>query len=295
LGNTNDPLSLHKYFYAHGDPIDGIDPTGMFAAMAGASIASSIATVKMSVDFSVLHAVQTTVDKIRAGLTPAQIYERFMQDQVIAAVFTYGVMFAPGILAGMISVTPKALKTFIDAGCKGLWELLPKFRGTVGRCINDGGRKTIHAYGGTNTFVVAVAKEYRFAEDLLKELDLLGKLESMRFPVPTIKGTLEFQGKPAYIMQKYAQGSKDVVRTVNGNPKIIGSSAYLNQTSIQDLKAIKQMMMDKKVKIDDLQFLINYDGHIVIADPIDVIIGHEPSTINIRTINKLIVAAGGTP
>jgi RHS repeat-associated protein len=29
-GNTSDPQSLHKYLYAHGDPVNGIDPSGEF-------------------------------------------------------------------------------------------------------------------------------------------------------------------------------------------------------------------------------------------------------------------------
>jgi len=29
-GNTSDPLSLHKYLYAHGNPVMGVDPSGMF-------------------------------------------------------------------------------------------------------------------------------------------------------------------------------------------------------------------------------------------------------------------------
>jgi RHS repeat-associated protein len=30
LGNLNDPQSLHKYVYAHSDPINGSDPTGQY-------------------------------------------------------------------------------------------------------------------------------------------------------------------------------------------------------------------------------------------------------------------------
>ncbi len=30
FGNLSDPQSLHKYAYVHGDPIQGIDPTGLF-------------------------------------------------------------------------------------------------------------------------------------------------------------------------------------------------------------------------------------------------------------------------
>ncbi|QDU80100.1 hypothetical protein Pla110_18220 [Polystyrenella longa] len=31
FGNLDDPQSLHKYLYTHGDPVNGIDPTGMFS------------------------------------------------------------------------------------------------------------------------------------------------------------------------------------------------------------------------------------------------------------------------
>jgi hypothetical protein len=31
FGNLNDPQSLHKYLYAHADPVNGIDPNGLFS------------------------------------------------------------------------------------------------------------------------------------------------------------------------------------------------------------------------------------------------------------------------
>jgi RHS repeat-associated protein len=34
-GNVEDPQSLHKYLYVHGDPIQGVDPTGNFEALVG--------------------------------------------------------------------------------------------------------------------------------------------------------------------------------------------------------------------------------------------------------------------
>ena len=36
VGNRQDPQSLHKYRYVHGDPIQGVDPTGEFALLVGA-------------------------------------------------------------------------------------------------------------------------------------------------------------------------------------------------------------------------------------------------------------------
>jgi hypothetical protein len=32
VGNTHDPQSLHKYGYVHGDPVNAVDPTGMFSS-----------------------------------------------------------------------------------------------------------------------------------------------------------------------------------------------------------------------------------------------------------------------
>jgi RHS repeat-associated protein len=49
FGNLNDPLSLHKYVYAHNDSINGIDPTGQYTIwsllggiFAGATIGATI-------------------------------------------------------------------------------------------------------------------------------------------------------------------------------------------------------------------------------------------------------------
>ncbi len=47
-GNMQDPQSLHKYAYVHGDPIQQIDPTGWFSAtgtVASISVGNSLSTV----------------------------------------------------------------------------------------------------------------------------------------------------------------------------------------------------------------------------------------------------------
>jgi RHS repeat-associated protein len=40
FGNMNDPQSLHKYLYTHGDPINGIDPNGLMSVMSCISVAT---------------------------------------------------------------------------------------------------------------------------------------------------------------------------------------------------------------------------------------------------------------
>ena len=52
-----DPQSLHKYLYVHGDPIQGVDPTGLLVSARGALIGTAIATLVVSF--------------IRVGLIPA--------------------------------------------------------------------------------------------------------------------------------------------------------------------------------------------------------------------------------
>ena len=50
-------------------------------------------------------------------------------------------------------------------------------------------------------------------------------------------------------------------------------------------------MKDSKTCIYDLQFLIKEDGHVVIADPLDVVSGQKPSKNNIKMIDILIEEA----
>lgn len=95
-------------------------------------------------------------------------------------------------------------------------------------------------------------------------------------------------------MRRYAQGSKDVVRTVGTRVKKVGSSRYLNQKSVADLRALRKTMEETPVKVDDLQFLIGKDGSMVIADPLKVVVGAKPSEKNRDTIRLLIKLAGAT-
>ena len=42
FGNMSDPQSFHKYLYAHADPVNMNDPTGLFGGMVGMSISAGI-------------------------------------------------------------------------------------------------------------------------------------------------------------------------------------------------------------------------------------------------------------
>ncbi|MEX0724942.1 MAG: hypothetical protein WD065_01650, partial [Planctomycetaceae bacterium] len=60
FGNLNDPQSLHKRLYVHGDPINGIDPLGLFtlgSAMAGSQIGSTLNSITGDAGMNVLGAI----------------------------------------------------------------------------------------------------------------------------------------------------------------------------------------------------------------------------------------------
>lgn len=101
-------------------------------------------------------------------------------------------------------------------------------------------------------------------------------------------------GKPGILMNRYAQGSKDVVRLDKGKIKTVGESELLNERSIADLEKIRDTMIKNKIKIDDLQFLVGTDGRVVVADPLKVYHGVTPSKNNLDMISQLIRAARRT-
>lgn len=137
--------------------------------------------------------------------------------------------------------------------------------------------------------VVAVAREGVTADRLDGEFSTLRKLGEMGLPVVEVIGQTEVNGRPAIIMKRYAQGSKDVARTINGRVKLVGESRFLNSRSIQDLRRVKMVLEQTPLWINDLQFLIGEDGRVVVADAIGFEI-QQPSKANLSTIDRLIQA-----
>jgi RHS repeat-associated protein len=68
FGNLNDPQSLHKYLYTHADPVNGIDPSGLFEGLTGmlssmGSRAGMASTINTSI--RVVNFVYKTIDRIQ--------------------------------------------------------------------------------------------------------------------------------------------------------------------------------------------------------------------------------------
>ncbi|MFJ4143000.1 hypothetical protein [Pseudomonas sp. NPDC089734] len=119
---------------------------------------------------------------------------------------------------------------------------------------------------------------------------MLGKLHDAG--VPTVNPQyVSVDGTPGMLMDQFAQGSKDIVRLVDGKVRTVGNSSLLNQQSISDLQGIRNTMVSNNVQINDLQFLISNEGRVVVADPLAVKFNSAPSKNNLRMIDLLIQAA----
>ena len=164
-------------------------------------------------------------------------------------------------------------------------------RSDLGEHLGSGGNKDVFAYGESQA--VGILKQGRSPSTLIKELSLLNQLDELGLPTVNAAGPIKVGDSLALLFDRFAQGSKTIVRK---NPKKLGilpdaDTSLLNDRSISDLKFIRRTLIEKNVKIDDLQFLIGSDGRVVIADPLDVFEDTSPSPTNLRTIDKLIEAA----
>jgi len=83
-GSQNDPLSLHKYLYAHGNPANMIDPSGhesLIGLSIGSTINASLSAIYNGVDVEVGNALQATLFGVQAGMGANEILTGFIFDE----------------------------------------------------------------------------------------------------------------------------------------------------------------------------------------------------------------------
>ena len=162
----------------------------------------------------------------------------------------------------------------------------------LGELVGKGGNKEVYAVGDGQ--VVAILQDGKPSSGIDKEITMLKQLEELGLPVVNAEKVI-VDGKPGILMDKYAQDSKSIVAYDGKKGKVMlkpeADTSLLNQNSIDDLTNIMQTMKDGKVSINDLQFLIAEDGHMVVADPLNIIPGQKPSNNKIKMFNILIEEA----
>jgi hypothetical protein len=161
----------------------------------------------------------------------------------------------------------------------------------LGEKLGSGGTKDVYAVTGRRDLVLCVLKPGRPELLALQERARIQKLRAAGLPTVSILGTTSYEGRPVLIEKRYAQGSKEIVKLVDGRVCQIGRSELLNKKSIEDLSRIRRALRSGPIKIDDLQFLIDADGSMVISDPKNIEFGAPPSHNNLRMLELLIQAA----
>ena len=84
-GRQGEPLSLHKYLYCHGNPINGVDPSGHEFSLGGisasSSIGSSLGSFHNGVVASIGRAMQATLFGVQSGLGANDILSGLILDE----------------------------------------------------------------------------------------------------------------------------------------------------------------------------------------------------------------------
>jgi len=171
--------------------------------------------------------------------------------------------------------------------------------------IGTGKQKNVYALQANSNLVMAVMhvdKADYFAL-ISKEISMINMVAKWGIPVVKILGVTTSRSLPAVVMVRYAEHSKDFVAKNIGKEdpapegyrkfgeKAIKISATLSGKSIKGLLEAEKTMVEKQIRIKDLQFLIHQDGSVVVADPGNVIEGHGPSVGEIGVIDNLIATA----
>ncbi|MBN3816361.1 LysM peptidoglycan-binding domain-containing protein [Paraburkholderia sp. Se-20369] len=161
-------------------------------------------------------------------------------------------------------------------------------RSELGDLLGRGGNKDVYAYG--NNQAVGVLRSGTNPKVIADEISMLNQLN--RAGIPAVKPqAVRVDGAPGMLMDRFAEGSKSIVKLTDGKVRVVGESPRLNQQSIDDLQSIRDAMIRKNIKIDDLQFLIDNRGRVVVADPLDVHFNSVPSKNNLRMIDLMIQSA----
>ena len=129
-------------------------------------------------------------------------------------------------------------------GCSGVVAHNSYFDNLIqGKKIGSGGEKVVYEITNQPDKVLGILKDGVAVSKIDDEIALLKSISDEGLPVVTVFEKGVHNGKNAVIYERFALGSKDVVRTNNGIVEIVGNSKLLNQTSINDLTLIKNMMI----------------------------------------------------
>jgi hypothetical protein len=177
--------------------------------------------------------------------------------------------------------------------------------------IGSGGTKVVFGYRERQG-AIGVLKTGR-RDAIEQEIRVLDKLRKLNLPVVAVAGPLHVVGfkdstlshpgdrcRPAIEYAKiYACDSKSMVRMQKGRVVVQAGSLHFGPESLASLSEIRKRMVQGRIFVNDLQFLVDDDGSFVLADALDTKVRTEgPSKTNMHILDTLIelakLAKGGS-
>lgn len=119
-----------------------------------------------------------------------------------------------------------------------------------------------------------------------KEIEMLNRLAAEGIPVARPLGLVQVDGRPALLFDRYVANSRGRLDH-EGN---IVDTVDLNENSVASLRRIRDTMLEKKIAVEDLQFLVKEDGSFVVADPREIHPGFAPSWEQVAELDRFIAA-----
>jgi Domain of unknown function (DUF4157) len=153
---------------------------------------------------------------------------------------------------------------------------------TLGDKIGSGQYKEAYKLPDHPGKIIVVMKEGGTLEMLQQEIQILQDIEKTGIPVAKVEGLTSHNGRPAMVMKQYGGGWKPY----GEGP---GPRNLMTLKTIEDINAIRKIIVDSEVYINDLQFLVGEDGSLVVSDPLGVKTGSDFTSI--RVMDDILIEA----
>jgi|GEM_PF-2338316 len=131
----------------------------------------------------------------------------------------------------------------------------------LGKRLGQGGKKFSYvAADDPSIAVLKMKKDGQDPKDLIEEIGYLIDAKKAGLPVVEFDGMSMHDGTFSMIMDYYAGGS---LKLLDETP------STLNINTLEDLAAIKKKLLNDGLYVGDIQFLVDADGKVFLADPMD--------------------------
>lgn len=114
VGRLTDPQSLHKYLYTHADPVNGIDPTGMFtviSTMSASSVGIALSQTNAELGSSLAQGFTQGDERADAFFATKEFIEKVQFWVMVGLIVVGGIGYALSNAQTLIKRTASALRT----------------------------------------------------------------------------------------------------------------------------------------------------------------------------------------